>query len=397
MSLLSPQLQVPGPAAGPRRRRRDVVRTRLEQLANAAVTPLVPADYLDLFHPLRSGADLRGRVVAVEPETADAATIVIKPGSDWAGHVPGQYVRVGIDVDGVRRWRAYSLTHGPRRDGLISITVKAVPDGVVSAHLVHRAPVGTLVHLEQAAGEFVLGPEVTDGPGGPEGAATAKLLFVTAGSGVTPVVGMLRNLFPVTDAGVVRPARSAHLDVTVVHVAPSRPDSIFIRDLEALDAAGAIRLVARYDDVHGLLDVDALGDLVPDLDERATYACGPGGLLDALEAHHAARGLVLHTEQFRASTVVVGEGGAVTFADGRTVEADGATSLLDAGEAAGVLMPSGCRMGVCFGCVIPLREGSVRDLRNGEVTTAAPGETAPGGIGIQTCVSAAAGPCHLDI
>lgn len=397
MSLLSPQLQVPGPAAGPRRRRRDVVRTRLEQLANAAVTPLVPADYLDLFHPLRSGADLRGRVVAVEPETADAATIVIKPGSDWAGHVPGQYVRVGIDVDGVRRWRAYSLTHGPRRDGLISITVKAVPDGVVSAHLVHRAPVGTLVHLEQAAGEFVLGPEVTDGPGGPEGAATAKLLFVTAGSGVTPVVGMLRNLFPVTDAGVVRPARSAHLDVTVVHVAPSRPDSIFIRDLEALDAAGAIRLVARYDDVHGLLDVDALGDLVPDLDERATYACGPGGLLDALEAHHAARGLVLHTEQFRASTVVVGEGGAVTFADGRTVEADGATSLLDAGEAAGVLMPSGCRMGVCFGCVIPLKEGSVRDLRNGEVTTAVPGETAPGGIGIQTCVSAAAGPCHLDI
>ena len=374
-----------------RRAGSTTLRARLERVANAAVTPLVPADYLDLFNPLRAGAELRGKVVAVTPETADAATIIIRPGRDWAGHVPGQYVRVGIDVDGVRQWRAYSLTHGPRPDGNISITVKAVPDGVVSHHLVHRVRVGTLVHLEQATGEFVLAPEVTDGP------ATAKLLFVTAGSGVTPVVGMLRNLFPVTDAGVVRPARSAHLDITVVHVAPSRPDSIFIRDLEALDAAGAIHLVARYDDVHGLLDVATLGDLVPDLDERATYACGPGGLLDALEAHHAARDLVLYTEQFRPATLVVGEGGAVTFAGGASVETDGSTTLLDAGESAGVLMPSGCRMGVCFGCVVPLKEGSVRDLRNGELTTAVPGETGTGGIRIQTCITAAAGPCHLDV
>ncbi|HEY1135725.1 MAG TPA: ferredoxin reductase [Nocardioides sp.] len=374
-----------------RRPGRAALRARLERFANAAVTPLVPADYLDLFHPLRAGAELRGKVVAVTPETADAATIVIRPGTDWAGHVPGQYVRVGIEVDGVRQWRAYSLTHGPRADGHISITVKAVPDGVVSQHLVHRVRVGTLVHLEQATGEFVLAPEVTDGP------APAKLLFVTAGSGVTPVVGMLRNLFPVTDSGVVRPARSAHLDITVVHVAPSRPDSIFIRDLEALDAAGAVRLVARYDDVHGLLDVDTLGDLVPDLGERATYACGPGGLLDALEVHHAERDLVLFTEQFRPATLVVGEGGAVTFAGGASVETDGATTLLDAGESAGVLMPSGCRMGVCFGCVVPLKEGSVRDLRNGAVTTAVPGETGPEGIRIQTCITAAAGPCHLDI
>lgn len=351
----------------------------------------MPADYLDLFHPLRSGAELRGRVVAVHPETADAATIVIKPGSDWVGHVPGQYVRIGVDVDGVRQWRAYSLTHGHRRDGHISVTVKAVPDGVVSNHLVHRAQVGTLLHLEQATGDFILAPAVTDGP------EAAKLLFVTAGSGVTPVIGMLRNLFPVTDSGVVRPPRSAHLDITVVHVAPSRPDSIFIRDLEALDAVGAINLVARYDDTHGILDVATLDELVPDLGERTTYACGPGGLLDALESFHAARGLDLFTEQFRASAVVVGEGGEVTFAAGQKVEADGATSLLDAGEGAGVLMPSGCRMGVCFGCVIPLKEGSVRDLRNGEVTTAVPGETASEGIGIQTCISAAAGPCHLDI
>jgi ferredoxin-NADP reductase len=362
-------------------------RGRLARLAYAATTPLLPDDYLDLFAPLRRGAELRGRVVEVVPETRDAATLVIRPGADWAGHVPGQYVRVGVDVDGVRNWRAYSLTHGPRADGNISITVKSVPEGTVSPSLVHRTRPGTLLHLEQATGNFVL----------PDLATPTKLLFVTAGSGVTPVIGMLRNLFPSTDDGVLRPGRSRHLDIVVVHVAPSEPDSIFLRDLQALAAAGAIHLVARYDDVHGLLDVADLEILVPDLAERTTYACGPGGLLDALAAHHERAGLSLQTEQFRATTVVAGEGGTVTFArTGAVVEADGATPILEAGEGAGVLMPSGCRMGVCYSCITPLLSGAVRDLRSGDLTTAVPGETDPGGVLVQTCINAAAGPCTFD-
>lgn len=355
-------------------------RSRFWRVAEAVTTPLAPADYLDLFAPLRPGADLRARVVAVEPETADAATLLLKPGADWDGHVPGQYIRIGVDVDGVRHWRAYSLTHGPRDDRLISITVKAVADGKVSPYLVHQTKPGTLLHLEQATGDFVL----ADAPG--------KLLFITAGSGVTPVIGMLRNLFPVTDQGVVVPDRSRDLDITVVHVAPSEPDSIFLSDLQELDAAGAIQLLARYDDVHGVLDIDDLGELVPDLAERTTYACGPGALLDALQDHHDTHGLPLFTEQFRANFVEAGEGGTIAFhSNDVPVEADGATPILDAAEAAGVIMPSGCRMGICYGCVLPMREGAVRDLRNGEITTAS---GAP--VMIQTCINAAAGECHID-
>jgi ferredoxin-NADP reductase len=368
----------------------------LARFVEAATTPLLPDDYLDLFSPLRRGAPLRGKVVEVVPETRDAATLVIRPGADWAGHVPGQYVRVGIDVDGVRQWRAYSLTHGPRRDGYISITVKAVPDGVVSPHLVHDTLPGTLVHLEQAAGDFVL-PDFSE-----EGPVGTKLLFVTAGSGVTPVIGMLRNLFPSTDEGVLGLDKLDHrggagLDIVVVHVAPSEPDSIFVADLKALDRAGAIHLVARYDDTHGVLDVADLPTLVPDLAERSTYACGPTGLLDALQEHHDRAGLPLQTEQFRPSVLVAGEGGEVTFGrSGTVVEADGSTPILVAGEDAGVLMPSGCRMGVCYSCVTPLLSGAVRDLRSGDLTTAVPGETDPGGVLVQTCINAAAGPCTFD-
>ena len=136
---------------------------------------------------------------------------------------------------------------------------------------------------------------------------------------------------------------------------------------------------------------------MPDHAERETWACGPIGLLDAVEEHWAAAGLAdrLHTERFRPSSPTPGEGGTVTFsADGTVVEADGATPILDAGETAGVLMPSGCRMGICYGCVLPLRQGAVRDLRTGDLTTAAvPGD----GVLIQTCVSAAAGACDIDL
>ncbi|MGN0064360.1 MAG: ferredoxin reductase [Nocardioides sp.] len=360
------------------------LRHRLVRAAEAATTPLLPADYLDLFAPLRSGAELRGRIVSVHPETADAATIVIKPGADWAGHVPGQYTRIGIDVDGVRQWRAYSLTHGPRADGNISITVKAVPDGVVSNHLVHHCPVGSIVHLEQAAGEFVL-PDPSGG----------RFLMVTAGSGVTPVIGMLRNLFPVAESGALRLPRSKDFDIVVVHVAPSEPDSIFLRDLQALDAAGLITLVARYDDTHGILDVADLEQLVPDLHDRTTLACGPAGLLDALAAFHEAAGVDLLVEQFRTARVEPGEGGTLHFAKGgQDLAVDGSTTILDAAEDAGILMRSGCRMGICMGCLVPMTEGTVRDLRNGELTTAVPGES--GAVKVQTCINAAAGPCHFD-
>jgi stearoyl-CoA 9-desaturase NADPH oxidoreductase len=350
---------------------RTSLRRRLVMLAERATTPLLPADYLDLFDPLRPGADLRGRIVEVHPETSDAATIVIRPGADWAGHVPGQYVRIGVDVDGVRQWRAYSITSVlDRADGCFTITVKAIPGGKVSNHLVHRARPGTIVQLDQATGDFVLPQQ-----------RPAKSLFVTAGSGVTPVMGMLRNHLPE--------------DVVVVHSAPTADDVIFGAELRELARTGRIRLVERHTETDGLLDAAALAELVPDLGERSTWACGPVGLLEALEEHWAAAGIAdrLYTERFRARVLVTGEGGTVSFGrSGRSLDVDGATPILDAAEDAGLLMPSGCRMGICYGCVLPLREGAVRDLRTGEVTTAAPGD----GVLVQTCISAAAGACDID-
>jgi stearoyl-CoA 9-desaturase NADPH oxidoreductase len=347
------------------------LRHRVLRVAELAATPLVPQDYLDLIAPLANPGTLRGRVVAVHPETRDSVTLVIRPGRGWRGHVPGQYVRLGVDVDGIRRWRAYSVTSA-LADALISVTVKAIPDGVVSNHLVRRAAPGLVVHLDQATGDFVL-----------PAPRPRKVLFVTAGSGITPVMGMLRNHTELTD-------------VVHVHAAPSTNDAIFGGELRQLAREGRVTLHEQHDDVHGLLSADRLVELVPDLADRETWVCGPAGLLDVVEQLYADKGISdqLHTERFRPTVVVAGEGGSVTFdRQGAEVHAGGATPILDAGEEAGVLMPSGCRMGICFGCVVPLREGAVRDLRTGELTTAVEGDD----VKIQTCISAAAGPCRIDL
>ncbi len=347
---------------------------RLRRAARWLTTPLLPDDYLTLLNPLWSSRELRGRVVQVVPETEHASTLVIKPGWGWSfNHRAGQYVGIGAKVDGRWHWRSYSLTSPPTDEaGVISITVKAMPEGFLSGHLT-GLEAGTIVRLAAPAGDFVL-PEPLP----------PKILFLTAGSGLTPVMAMLRTLH----------RRGEMTDIVLLHSAPTEGDVLFRDELHALAAEHPeLTYQERLTDRDGMLPLDQLGDAVPDWDDREAWACGPPPMLDALEKAYAARGLHdrLHLERFSVALAGAGgEGGTVVFdRTGRTAVVDGATTLLEAGEAAGVQMPFGCRMGICQSCVVGLTAGTVRDLRNG--TDHHEGDR------IQTCVSAAAGDCVLDV
>ena len=119
------------------------IQRRVLKALSSLSSPLLPDDYLELVNPLWSTRELRGRVKHVKRETPDAATISIKPGYRWPGHQPGQFLRIGVDIDGVRHWRAYSLTSDPfQPDGLISVTVKNVDEGQVSPFLVRNGQAG---------------------------------------------------------------------------------------------------------------------------------------------------------------------------------------------------------------------------------------------------------------
>jgi stearoyl-CoA 9-desaturase NADPH oxidoreductase len=352
----------------------------LRKIAARITTPLLPDDYLHLANPLWSARELRGRILEVRRETEDSATLVIKPGWGFSfDYQPGQYIGIGLLVDGRWRWRSYSLTSSPAAtsgfatDRTVAITVKAMPEGFLSTHLVAGVEPGTIVRLAAPRGNFVL-PDP----------APPSILFLTAGSGITPVMSMLRTLVRRNQIG----------DITHVHSAPTASDVMFASELAALAAdQPGYRLRVRETRTAGRLDLARLSQEVPDWRERQTWACGPEGMLSQAENVWSAAGVRdrLHLERFAVSKAApAGAGGTVTFArSGRSVAADAATSLMDAGEGAGVQMPFGCRMGICQSCVVSLLEGHVRDLRTGR-------EHDPG-TRVQTCISSASGDCVVDI
>ena len=195
-------------------RRREAT-SRLERGAHdrrAHHHALLPDDYLQLANPLWSARGLRGRVVEVRRETVDSATLVIKPGWGFSfDYQPGQYIGIGLLVDGRWRWRSYSLTSSPvKSDRVITITVKAMPEGFLSTHLVGGVAPGTIVRLAAPQGNFVM-PDP----------APAAVLFVTAGSGITPVMSMLRTLA----------RRKQITDVVHLHSAPTEADVMFATEL----------------------------------------------------------------------------------------------------------------------------------------------------------------------
>ncbi|MBB6627081.1 ferredoxin reductase [Nocardioides sp. KIGAM211] len=349
---------------------------RVREAGSKLTTPLHPDDYLSLINPLWSSRELRGRVEKVVQETEDAATLVIRPGWGWRyDHRPGQYVGIGVQLDGKFHWRSYSVSSPPKRKGrTIAITVRAMPEGFLSDHLVRGLAPGTIVRLALPNGDFVL----PDPP-------PAEMLFLVGGSGITPVMAMLRTL----------DRRGTMPDVVVHYSSPTAERMIFREELEALAAKHpSLTLHQLHTDTDGMLELADLDDLCSDWRQRDTWACGPAPMLDAIEEHFEEAGLSdqLHLERFSlALGGDGGEGGTITFQNsGKTAEADGATTVLEAGEEAGVGMPYGCRMGICHTCTLTLVEGTVRDLRNGNEFSQ-PNEQ------VQTCVTVPVGNCTLNI
>jgi ferredoxin-NADP reductase len=365
------------PERGTRPNVHPIQRRILDAMASLS-SPLLIDDYLELINPLWSTRELRGRIEAIEHETRDAATVLIKPGYRWGGHEPGQYLRIGLDIEGVRHWRAYSLTSDPeRKDGLISITVKNVDDGKVSPYLVRRGRTGTIVSLGGVEGEFVLPDPLPD-----------RLLFISAGSGITPIMSMLRHL-----------DQSAALhDAALLHSARRTDEVIFGDELRALarrhDRFVLHEQLTAHNGRMGPADLDRL---CPDWRERETFISGPTEMLDAFTEHYeeARVGDRLHMERFQPKLGLgdgeEGEGGTVRFlVSGVEAESDGSRPILVCGEEAGLELPYGCREGICHTCVGELRSGQVRDLRNGKVH----GEE---GEVIRTCIHAPEGPIEIEL
>ncbi len=336
-----------------------------------------------------SPTELRARVVEIIDETADTRTIVLAPNRHWPGHRAGQYVAIAVEIDGVRVRRSYSISSGASAPGdRIAITVKRVDGGKVSTWVHERLRPGHVIGLGRPKGEFVVAATAAPlfGLGRPAGESAlplvaAPLLFVAGGSGITPVIAILRDL----------EARDQLRDVVVVHSARGAADAIFGRDLAAMARQQpGLRVIAHRTKTAGRLDASALAALVPDVARREVYACGPTGLRELVRAVAGDR---IHEEAFAAPLICPPSQDTTARSAqlrDRRVSLVGAGSLLEQLERAGEQPAHGCRIGVCHTCRCTKKTGAVLDLTTGRISTEPDEE-------IRLCVSIARSDLELDL
>ncbi len=339
--------------------------------------------YVEQVVPTWSSTEVRGRIVAVDRSAEGSIALTVKPNGNWTGFRAGQYTQVTVEIDGVRHTRCYSMASAATDDRTFQLGIRAHPDGLVSQYLHDHAEPGMVVGLTPAAGEFHLPDTRPD-----------RLLLVSGGSGITPVLSMLRTLC----------AEGHEAPVTFLHYARSADSVLFADVLRAIDDGFPnVRVATVLDDgsseLRGLFGEDHLVAVEPAWREAEVYVCGPAPLMDSVRDLYDEAGVAdrFHQEAFTLKSFV-GEAGDVGGSLRLTrsdvdVESDG-RPILEQAEAAGLDPDHGCRMGICHTCTRSLTSGCVRDAVTGELTSATPTESS---VDIRVCVSVPVGDIEIDL
>jgi stearoyl-CoA 9-desaturase NADPH oxidoreductase len=317
----------------------------------------------------------------VRRTTPRSVTLTLAPnGSFTSAHTlkAGQYVNLTVDIDGRRHTRCYSPANAEGSRNL-ELTIGQHDGGLVSNHLYERAGRGMVVGLAGVGGDFVLPAP------GPQG-RPRRILFVSGGSGITPVMAMLRTL---VDEGH---PQTADAEVAFVHYARTEAEACYRGELAAYKNLPGVRVL------HGYTRSDA-GDLVGRFGREhlaaamsspdAVFVCGPAALVEAVREQCEN----VLTESFVPPVFeppANPSGGRITFADSGVDVVDDGRSLLEQAESAGLTPANGCRMGICHTCTRRKTAGIVRNLTTGAVSTV-PDED------VQICVSVPVGDVDLSL
>jgi stearoyl-CoA 9-desaturase NADPH oxidoreductase len=331
-----------------------------------------------LIRPTLTVADARAEVVAVRRQTPRSVTLTLAPNAAWGGFAAGQYVAVGVEIDGVRRTRTYSPAGSARHGRALELTVTEHPGGLVSGHLLRAARPGAVVHLAPAQGAFTLSEPRPE-----------RVVLISGGSGITPVLSMLRTLLDEGHDG----------EIAFLHFARTEADWLYEPEVRALAAHPRVRI--GYAATRGRdprrLDERALRELIGDVAGASAAVCGPPSLVDAAPGVWTSVGGDpdrLLAETFTPPRLLV-SGDAATgtvrfLRSDRTAPIADGTLLEQAGAAAGLSPEFGCRMGVCHTCTCRKAAGAVRNLRTGAIF-------AEENEDIQLCISAPVGDVTLEL
>jgi stearoyl-CoA 9-desaturase NADPH oxidoreductase len=336
--------------------------------------------YVELVSPLLVKRDVRAEVTAVCHQTPRSVTLTLCPNENWRGLRAGQFVGVSVEIDGVRETRPYSPAASEHAAaGALELTVSTHPEGKVSRYLRDHARPGMIVGLTQAEGDFVL-PDPR-----PE-----RVLLISGGSGVTPVMAMLRTLCDEGFAG----------EVGFLNYARSRDLALYGAELDQLmDRHEGLRVARGFTRGRGLpltgrFRREHLCAVISEHASAATFVCGPPALIDSVRAVWAKDGLAEPAvETFTPPALSFdtdGAEGLVSFLASGREAANSGLPLLEQAEDAGLAPEHGCRMGICNTCSCRKTAGAVRNVFTGEISTDRDEQ-------IRICVSVPVGDVALDL
>jgi len=353
----------------------------LKRLISPLVSPPVYDFWVQKLVRNASWATPLATVVERHVEARDAVTFLLRPNGHFAGFQPGQHINVTVPVNGVRHTRSYSLTDVPRKDGLLSITVKRIEGGLVSTELCQHTRVGDVLEIGQAFGEMTVPQDYT-----------GNWLLLAAGSGITPLMSLVRELTQ----------QSLKQHVTLFYWARTRADLCFyqaLRDLAAREPRFHLHFVLTREDALLPDDLSERPNMalfekwVPDFAAQRVYACGPAEFVGNVRELLASRVAYFAAEAFTPPALpeaVVGQVRVQLRESGIEVEVPTDRPLLVALEEAGVKPAYGCRMGICNTCACGKPQGTTQDLLNGELNDEPV-------LAMKLCVSAARSDLVLDL
>ncbi len=337
--------------------------------------------YLEQVRPTWAVRERRAEVTSVERQTPDSVTLHLRANLAWEGFRAGQFVRVAVEIDGAWRTRCYSPSSVAGTGRELEITVKSHPEGLVSNHLIEHAQPGMVLGMSAADGDFTL-------PGRPP----ARILLISGGSGITPVMSILRTLCAERHPG----------SIAFLHYAPDAERAIYRNELERVALRHpSVRIARSYTrapgegELDGHFDLSHVRRLEPELERAEAFACGPPALLDAVREAWARAGLEerLHVESFVPPTLEPASGvpeGTIHFAGADVRVENSGAPLLEQAESAGLSPEHGCRMGICHTCSCRKTAGRVKNLSTGELSVTDEED-------IQICVSAPVGDVVVEI
>lgn len=345
----------------------------LKPLVESVFSPAAFDFWAGHINPAWSWQRPLARIIGREISARDCVTLTLKPNRHVAPFQAGQHLNISMEINGMRVTRSYSPSRVPGRAGEFSITVKRMAGGKASAWLYEQAHIGDALEIGPAFGDMTLT------------ATQGDRLFLAAGSGITPFISLARDWA----------AQGAQGKITLLYWARSGADLCGSPEFNALAHAHPnfrVQYLLTQEAGAGRINREQLSALVPELDQRQVYACGPAGFVEEARLL-SQRALGFHGEAFSLPQAAISSDQRVNVhlsRSQRTLSVPVGQPLLLALEEQGLNPASGCRMGICNTCVCTQQAGTTAHVLTGA-------EQAEAGSSVRLCISSARSELTLDL